>query len=97
MNKLNLGFTMCDEPQQPIDAQVEQHIDDDRNHDWQGQRIATFGRRAGHDPAKWRVQRIRDSAYEVHESGARPRRQQREQEAERKQRIDDLEDIVNDL
>lgn len=92
--KLNLRLATREKAQQPIDAGVQEHVHDERDHDWQRQRVAAFGGRARHNPPERRVQRVCHAKDELRESCAPAGSEERENEPDREQRIDDVEDII---
>ena len=69
---LDRGLAMRQHAEQSIDRQMQQHVNDDGNHERQHQRVSIAGAGAGDDSSKWLVERIRHCDNELYKPGAAP-------------------------
>src|SRR5436189_532272 len=94
---LNRRLTMGKHAQQPVDAQMQQQINDERNYQRHHQCMTAVSARAGDDSSKGFVERIRHGDYETNEPGVALRRKQSEQKPESQQRIENKKEVIDDL
>jgi hypothetical protein len=93
----DLGFAMCQEPQQTVNRQVQQDINDDRDYHRQQKRMSFLRSRAGDNSAKGFVKRIRDRHDELNESSGTARGKERQQKPQAQQGVEHKEKVVDYL
>src|SRR5688572_2802357 len=94
---LNLGLAMREHSQQAVDAEMKQHVRDYRNDNRQHQRVSAISLRTRDNSTKRRIKRIADRDHKPHKTCAASSRHQRQQKSHREQRVDYVENVINDL
>ena len=83
--------------QQSVDREMQQDVSDYRDDDRQQQSMSIFGAGNVNYASKRSVERIRHRHNKLNEAGAAVRRHQGKQKPHSQQRVDHVEDVINDL
>src|SRR4030095_4238070 len=83
--------------QKPIDGQMHQQVNDNRNYQRQHQSVTAIGTGTRDDPAKRTIEWIAYRHDESYEPGAAARCQQSQKESQSQQGVEHKEKIVHDL
>ena len=71
----NLCLPMREQSQKSIDSQMQQNVRDERDHQWEHQRMPALNGRTGNDTSERSVKRIRNGDDELNKSSATARRE----------------------
>ena len=95
--KLNLRLAVRHHPQQSVYCQVQNHVSNDCNDNRQQQLVGLVCVGDVYDASKRSIKRIGDRDNKLNKTSSAPRCQQRQQETHAEQRVQQIENVIDDL